>query len=153
MVAYSYKPRFIVPILVGLGLLTKGGRAAAVNGFEISTFVRMNLPQSKRQTIRAIGKRRHARPGDALQHYTGMRTKNCRLIGRSTCESARPIAIKICNDGDLLVSIERQRLSDSKAEIFARDDGFGSIEDMWLFWRENHPGVTDFGGVVIGWVQ
>lgn len=34
----------------------------------------------KRQTIRAIGKRRHARPGESLQLYTGQRTKACRKL-------------------------------------------------------------------------
>ena len=53
MVAYSLKPRFIPPILSG----------------------------AKRQTIRAISRRRHAIPGETLQLYTGMRTKQCRLIG------------------------------------------------------------------------
>lgn len=56
MVAYSFKRRFAEPILAG----------------------------AKRQTIRA-DRRRHARPGEELQLYTGMRTKSCRLIARRTC--------------------------------------------------------------------
>jgi hypothetical protein len=34
----------------------------------------------KRQTIRAVGKRRHARLGDLLQLYTGLRTAFCRKL-------------------------------------------------------------------------
>lgn len=34
----------------------------------------------KRQTIRTIGKRRHARAGEPLQLYTGQRTKACRKL-------------------------------------------------------------------------
>jgi hypothetical protein len=51
MVAYSFDKRFVPQI---------------ANGF-------------KRQTIRAH-RRRHARPGEALQLYTGMRTKQCKKI-------------------------------------------------------------------------
>ena len=48
MVAYSFKRRFREPILAG----------------------------SKQQTIRA-DRKRHARRGEALQLYTGMRTTQC----------------------------------------------------------------------------
>lgn len=34
----------------------------------------------KNHTIRRIGKRRHASPGEAIQLYTGMRTKFCRKL-------------------------------------------------------------------------
>lgn len=51
MVAYSFNRRFVPAIEAG----------------------------SKRQTIRAH-RRRHARIGEQLQLYTGMRTKACRLI-------------------------------------------------------------------------
>jgi hypothetical protein len=34
----------------------------------------------KRQTIRTLGKRSHAQPGNKLQLYTGMRTKQCRKL-------------------------------------------------------------------------
>ena len=72
MVAYSFRPRFIEPIL--------GGR--------------------KRQTIRAIGRRRHARPGDPLQLYAGMRTRNCRLIGRAICIDVVEVGLRFAEDED-----------------------------------------------------
>lgn len=57
-VAYSFQQQFAEPILAG----TKGG------------------------TIRAQRSGRgHARPGEELQLYTGMRTKHCRLICRKPC--------------------------------------------------------------------
>lgn len=142
MVAYSYKRRFVTPIRIGLGLSIR----PEDRDEEAAT---MLLP--KRQTIRAVGLRRHARPGETLQHYCGMRHPSCFLIGTALCSSVRPINIKICNDGDMLFSIERQRLSDSKAEAFAHSDGFAGIEDMWLFWRDEHPGISSFNGYVIGW--
>jgi len=58
MVAYSFKAQFREPILAG----------------------------TKRQTIRA-DRKRHARLGEALQLYTGMRTRQCKLIGRATCNA------------------------------------------------------------------
>lgn len=66
MVAYSFKQRFVAPILSG----------------------------AKQQTIRAHRKR-HAWPEEEMQLYTGMRTKHCRLIARVTCLSVAPITIDL----------------------------------------------------------
>lgn len=52
MVAYNFQSRFAGPIKRG----------------------------EKSHTIRKNGKRRHARPGEPLQLYTGMRTKSCKKI-------------------------------------------------------------------------
>ena len=65
MVAYSFKREFALPIIT----------------------------QVKRSTIRPNGKRRHARVGDQLQHYTGMRTSACHLLMRVPCLFAAPIEI------------------------------------------------------------
>ena len=35
----------------------------------------------------------HARVGEELQLYTGMRTKHCRLIARKTCVAVEPITL------------------------------------------------------------
>lgn len=39
----------------------------------------------KLQTIRAEGRRAHAKAGDRVQLYTGMRTKACRKLAEGTC--------------------------------------------------------------------
>lgn len=65
MVAYSFQPRFVDPILTG----------------------------TKTQTIRAIGRRRHVVPGELLQLYRGMRTKHCKLIIQAQCASVRRIEL------------------------------------------------------------
>lgn len=58
MVAYSFRPRFCLPIVEG----TKGG------------------------TIRAERRGHgHAMFGDELQLYSGMRTRSCKLIARQRC--------------------------------------------------------------------
>lgn len=73
MVAYSFKQRFAPQIIAGLqtGPLVVG---------------------MKRQTIRA-DRKRHARPGEELQLYTGMRTRSCQLLGRTTCTAVAPVRL------------------------------------------------------------
>lgn len=121
MVAYSFEPRFIEPIVT----------------------------QAKRQTIRA-DRRRHARPGEILQLYTGMRTKWCRLIGIARCTSVWPISIDVANArieyGD--TRIERRQSLDA----FARSSGFPDWSLMQDFWIENRgPLAGPWTGVFIRW--
>lgn len=70
MVAYSFRARFVVPIEAG----------------------------TKRQTIRAPRKR-HAKPGEEMQLYTGMRTRACRLIRLATCLSVWPVSLSMPRAG------------------------------------------------------
>ena len=133
MVAYSFKARFADSILAG----------------------------SKAQTIRAMGRRRHARLGDELQLYTGMRTKHCRLIARPTCESVTPVRLTFSRAfGPLSFWIDGVLLGCDAMERFARADGFGgetapiAVLDMTAFWFAAHGrGVDeiDFSGFVIAW--
>lgn len=132
MVAYSYKRRFIAPIAVGLGLAQTEGV----------------LP--KRQTIRALGKRRHARPGEVLQHYFGMRTRQCFLIGTAICEKVLPVRMQIGRD-TLSVTLDGLPMTLGDTDEFARRDGFSGLPDMHQFWCEEHPQVRDFQGVCIMW--
>ena len=73
------------------------------------------------------------------------------MIGRARCIGVDTILIKIGRDADLKFRVAGQNLPDSKADDFARSDGFDSIEDMWLFWREEHPDVSNFNGVLVKW--
>lgn len=138
MVAYSFKKKFVAPIRVGLGLQSSVPTVRLDGRALIPIF-------PKRQTIRA-DRKRHARPGEELQLYAGMRTKHCFLIGRARCIDVQPIQIWIPID-DAWLAVGGKPISDS----FARADGFGSVEDMWLFWRKEHPDVRDFRGVLIKW--
>lgn len=83
MVAYSFKRQFVAPIRIGLG---KEVFDAAYRSDSV-------VLRPKRQTIRAIGKRRHARVGETLQLYTAMRTKQFQLIGKARCTVVRHIII------------------------------------------------------------
>lgn len=129
MVAYNFQPRFELSIVT----LAKLG------------------------TIRAAGRRRHAQPGDALQLYTGMRTRGCRLIARACCERSDIIRMSFEND---FVQIERETFRPGKVFVdeiviedldgFARGDGFAGWSEMKAFWLETH-GPNDFGGRWIQW--
>lgn len=74
MVAYSFKRQFVAPIALGLGIACPNGFAPAAG-----------VVRPKRHTMRSTGKRRHARPGEGLQLYWGMRTKSCLKIGDAKC--------------------------------------------------------------------
>lgn len=142
MVAYSFKARFIGPVRAGLGIkhLNERGKETIPG------------PVPKRQTIRANGKRRHARPGELVQLYYAMRTRQCMLIGKGDCTDTRPTRLVISpTDADLDIFYDGHRLKAHHAEDFAKADGFGSIEDMWLFWRETHPATVAFEGTTIKW--
>lgn len=153
MVAYSFQRMFVPPILRGLGL------ACAV-GHPSHQFLPEQINCTpKRQTIRAprgaTAKSRitgrqlygHAQPGDELQLYTGMRTKQCMLIGRARCTDVKPIALHF-DDPSIWIGQE-PRLD---VDEFARSDGFADgWKDLRAFWARHHPGVTDFTGVIIYW--
>ena len=122
MVAYSFKQQFAAPILSG----------------------------AKRQTIRAPrqGRAGHAKPGDALQLYTAMRTKQCRLIARATCLGTTLIFLDLPHN---VVHVGGAVYQGWKAlDTFARQDGFDSWLSMTAFWRDNH-GASDWSGILIRW--
>lgn len=98
----------------------------------------------KRQTIRANGKRRHAKPGDKLQLYTGMRTKACRKLRDVVCHDACPILI----DRDRIVTFQPQEFLDP--EQVARLDGFASWADMRAWFEQTHG--LPFHGAMIRWL-
>jgi hypothetical protein len=142
MVAYSFKKQFIDPIKVGLGLDPDESPREFV--------------KPKRQTIRALGKRRHARPGEVLQLYHGMRTKQCMSIGVARCTSVESVAMKIGKYSlCILVGGDNDKIGTAIVggyiHDFARADGFANGEEMLAFWHKEHPGVTDFKGVLIRW--
>lgn len=69
MVALSFMPRFVPAIVAGTKLHT------------------LRWPRH--------GRSRHARPGELLQLYTGMRTRHCRRIGVVPCKAVVPLALRL----------------------------------------------------------
>jgi len=117
MVAYNFKKRFAPLIISG----------------------------AKPHTIRGHRKR-HARPGEAMQLYTGMRTKHCiKLLDPDPiCVSVKPIVISessIQLDGLLLLGNQVDRLAEA--------DGFETIDEFFKFFRDTHG--LPFEGVLIEW--
>ena len=125
----------------------------------------------KCQTIRA-DRRRHARPGERLQLFAGMRTRQCRKLVTPdpVCLSVQRIDIvtSVLVDGVIAsIAIDGQPLDRGDIESFAEADGFGCAEvgdwrlkeiggkgsarwNMGHFWKESH-GIGRFEGVLIKW--
>jgi uncharacterized protein YcgI (DUF1989 family) len=91
----------------------------------------------KCQTIRVVGKRRHARPDDQIQIYTAMRTKYCRkIIPDRRCNAQREVVITF--DKGEIVDIHVDGVSVDDLDAFAVADGFEDISAMGRFWADNH---------------
>ncbi|TIV45066.1 MAG: ASCH domain-containing protein [Mesorhizobium sp.] len=139
MVAYSFKAMF---------------------GHQVSSL-------TKRQTVRA-DRKRHARPGEPVQLYQGMRTIHCRKLvdPDPICSRVRSIEIAV---SDLMpvaivsIAIEGIPLQREEIELFCRADGFAPscVREFWLlgetarenmgsFWLHHH-GIGRFEGVLIEW--
>ena len=157
MVAYSFKRRFVDPIRVGLGLEIAPAKIVAVSGpgpMKVGDSVTFPTPAPKRQTIRAHGKRRHARPGDELQLYCGMRTKGCFLIGRARCVAVENLTLWHGTGDlklDLTVMLGGKLLGPRQLAAFARGDGFTDAADMARFWNEEHGARAKWQGIVVRW--
>ena len=122
MVAYSFKKQFIDPIERGF----------------------------KRQTIRAYRKR-HARPGEPMQIYFGMRTKHCRkIIDDPDCRSVEDIEIHVGPHGFEGIWFDEYELCPREMKALAVADGFTDVGDMHAFWAQEH-GTGRFEGVLIKW--
>lgn len=109
---------------------------------------------TKVHTIRA-DTRRHARPGEGMQLYVGMRTKHCRLIGAPICESVVPVQMMFCRRGGAEIRVGNQDVASALLDVFARADGFADLADMASFWWATHlPKAGDtlvFRGVLLQW--
>lgn len=129
MVAYSFKGRFIEPITT----------------------------RCKRQTIRAIGKKRHARPGEQIQLYTGDRF-HPRKMGEAKCLSSITITLAFGDSckrplvifGDPLVG--QVLVAPAHLDGFAVNDGFADWQALADFWAETHaPLPAEWTGILITW--
>lgn len=147
MVAYSFQKRFV-------------GRIQA--GLEPGPWV----PGMKRHTLRRDRVRGHAKPGDATQLYTGMRTKYCYRLGVAECCASFPVTLVVGQDDGLsifrrgyhapgpchdhlpmpvrwLLAAGLGEPLDSEAmEEFAQADGFASTAEMRAFF-EAPKGIED----------
>ena len=125
MVAYNFQKQFAEPIRLG----------------------------AKTHTIRKNSRRRHARPGEKLQLYTGMRTRNCeKIIDDPTCQHSLAIAIDvgpIVIDG-IVIEFGGATVQLDDLSLFATDDGFPDLLAFYQFWLDFH-GEGTFNGRLISW--
>lgn len=124
MVAYSFNPRFEVAVREGW----------------------------KTQTIRA-GRLRHAKPGELLQLFVGMRTANCRRICEDVrCTDVMLITIDFDTEGEI-DCIMTDHVTVRDLDAFAVRDGFTDASDMAAFWRQQNGQRPDtsFTGYLIEW--
>jgi hypothetical protein len=140
MVAYSFNRRFVPAIESGI----------------------------KSQTIRAP-RRRHARPGEWLQLYTGMRTKSCRLIRadvvcsrldevrfdlRALADAPMPKnsrqLLSVVDTTDLPLTVNGIPVEGWQKDVFAIHDGFLG----WQITGEGAAGISlpPFAAMVLFWM-
>lgn len=114
----------------------------------------------KTQTVRAFRKR-HARVGEPVQLYAGLRTKHCRKLvdPDPICTDVKIAIIEIRDDWRnpiVSMAIDGRGLCDSEMQEFALEDGFrpnafgDPLQRMGRFWMAAH-GVGTFEGVLIQW--
>lgn len=127
MVAYSFKPSFVPLIEAGI----------------------------KQQTIR-LDRKRHARPGESLQLFTGPRMQP-RRIGGALCQAVRQARLDFAGDR-VQLDDAIEILGDTELNAFATRDGFGDSragippwEFMARWWAMTHPDQPVFSGVLIDW--
>lgn len=100
----------------------------------------------KRQTIRAERKDGYVPEVGALfKGFTGMRTKNCRLLVESRVSEVLPIVIK--PEGIWLAGTP---LDVAEANTIALLDGFESADEMCGWFARTHG--MDFSGHLIRWL-
>lgn len=124
MVAYSFNPRF---------------EAAIREGW-------------KTQTIRPA-RARHARPGEMLQLFCGMRTAHCRkIVADVRCSEVMAVRL-FFDDQAAIEAIHTDGVPVRDLDAFAVRDGFTDIDDMSAFWRKKHGALDgmEFHGVLIEW--
>ncbi len=103
----------------------------------------------KRQTIRAHRKR-HARPGESVQLYTGMRHKSCRKLVDPDPECISIDQVDIEQHGPLIVvAVDGNILSSQQLCALAKADGFSNRSEFIDFFAHEHG--LPFNGVLIKW--
>ena len=119
MVAYNFKQQFVPLIETG----------------------------AKRQTIRS-SRKRHTQLGEAMQLYTGMRTKACRklITPDPICISIEPLLM----DDALGIKLNDRWLTRDALTRLALADGFADWDECLHFFSAVHG--LPFEGMLIKWV-
>jgi hypothetical protein len=97
---------------------------------------------TKVQTIRQSAR---AKAGQALQLYTGQRTKDCRKLADATCIDCTYVGLT--ERGVTLGDVSR---FPRDRDEFAKADGFEDYAAMWRWFSERYS-TNSFTGYVIRW--
>lgn len=90
----------------------------------------------KRQTIRPRRKR-PTRPGDALQHYTGMRTRKARKLRDAVCTAVEPFDLDD-EPGRIVIRVNGEPLPPLQAQALAKADGFETVSAFVAFFIDHY---------------
>lgn len=96
----------------------------------------------KTQTIR---QKARARAGQALQLYTGQRTKDCRKLADAVCVDCTYVGLT-----ERGVTLGDTSRFPGDRDDFARADGFEDYAAMWKWFSERYE-TNSFTGHVIRW--
>jgi hypothetical protein len=111
-------------------------------------FVPLVKSGKKRQTVRATrADGRVPRPGDVAKLYTGLRTRNTRLLMAADIIACDPVRIDF-EERAFVLGGERLRLG--TLEQFAKEDGFANATEM-IDWFKGTHGPDDFEGFCVRW--
>lgn len=106
---------------------------------------------SKRHTIRAAIPRGY-QVGHWSPLYTGLRTRNVELIGSGLM--ADPWEVRLDFDERRVESARGTAWTTAEeTDAFATSDGFAAWAAMEAFWAKQHPGVRQFTGWLLPWVE
>lgn len=96
--------------------------------------------------------------GDYLGLYYALRTKQKRLLGKTTVVALQDVSIHLrsVGEGELFafdITIDGELLTPDEAESFARRDGFQDLSAMRLFWIVENRMIADdvWRGDLIHW--
>ena len=108
------------------------------------------LSGEKRQTIIRMKGKRVYRVGDTLHLFTGMRTKHCERLGKSTCRRTYTIRRwSLLVWERLTARLRWRKLTKRELLDLARADGFDGIADF-ARWFASQPPLQEYTVVVWG---
>ena len=110
----------------------------------------MILAGDKRHTLRN-DRKRHARVGEDVQLYTGMRTRSCKKLGTGVCIAVLRVRLDFEHQRVEFLETGHAITTAEDTDAFAVHDGFEDWRDMAAFWAKEHPGLSAWEGVMIQW--
>jgi hypothetical protein len=119
----------------------------ALINFSREDFVDAVADGSKHFTIRQLRKK-PIKKGEALQLYTGLRTKQARKLRDAVCKNVWNIKIQN-KKSEFLFWLDNNQLSLKEVKGISNKIGFGSVEEWIEYFKEKYK--FPFKGHLIEW--